>query len=542
MGWSGIPPLHETGDSVNGSANDVANGRFQLGLAGWTSNLYWNGAPPLTLLNNPDGDGRKWAEVVAPDPSLGVATVAPPWVIGAVNPGEQIWGRLLVKLMEAADPHINLIIQFFNGSANIWGSHFVDVRHEVELGEEVELFGFATVPDGAVAVTIFPYNNSTGSQLRLRATEAQIMRSPEHAPLYGSGEDDGWFWLAGMEGHRSMAEDPSAEREYPADFWVGFNDNSRYEGTLTLEEQIAYNREAGVNIIRFGGDATEAWTSESSPIDWSQHRVYPVLEACRKYGMKAMVGSANVPLWMYEQPGYIIPEERFPEIAELGALLLREFPDVIVATEFYNEPNIKDFYGGTAADYTALMKAVYPVLKAAHPEHTFLAGSLVTLQDDTGTLFGTPDWGQGADDWLRDMYTAGAEGFFDAVSIHPYPVVPPGTTQSNLPWAGTAHFLDLVRQVLAENDDPKDLWVTETGFWRDSLMNVLGLDPHEARVLQARATRLIMGWLAAQPDVKAVIVHTLAEGNEHFGVIQTPGKIKMPAWQSVRHEFLRARS
>lgn len=59
--------------------------------------------------------------------------------------------------------------------------------------------------------------------------------------------------------------------------------------------------------------------------------------------------------------------------------------------------------------------------------------------------------------YLRDMYAAGAKGFFDLIAVHPYGY---GPDRSSFQQKRMAEF----KQIMADNGDAaKPLWITECG-------------------------------------------------------------------------------
>lgn len=102
--------------------------------------------------------------------------------------------------------------------------------------------------------------------------------------------------------------------------------------------------------------------------------------------------------------------------------------NVIVAYEVWNEPNIITFWANTkrrtipfefndgypfrvdrssVQAYTKLVVASHKAIKAINPAIKVIAGSIA----------GTDIY------FLEEMYKAGAKGYFDAISLHPYPSV-----------------------------------------------------------------------------------------------------------------------
>ena len=108
-----------------------------------------------------------------------------------------------------------------------------------------------------------------------------------------------------------------------------------------------------------------------------------------------------------------------------------------------------------AARVTPMM-AQYIEIKTANPDAMVLAGSLGATTNVAGISV-TPQR------FLADMYAAGAAGYFDALSYHPYHYTLPFSAG-----AGTANTpLDQVRKLyelmVANGDGDKQIWATEYG-------------------------------------------------------------------------------
>lgn len=79
--------------------------------------------------------------------------------------------------------------------------------------------------------------------------------------------------------------------------------------------------------------------------------------------------------------------------------LVNAFHGRVNAWEIWNEENTASWWGGTPAQYAALLKAAYPAVKSADPQAMVIAGSLDAS-------------------YLGQLYAAGAKGSFDAVAVH----------------------------------------------------------------------------------------------------------------------------
>lgn len=105
----------------------------------------------------------------------------------------------------------------------------------------------------------------------------------------------------------------------------------------------------------------------------------------------------------------------------------------------------------TAPDYVRLLKAVYPAIKAADSSATVLMSGL--------------DFSGKPDAYLQAMYDAGAKGYFDAVSAHPYTYYPAMPAPTHCPPSNAfCHGLpDLYAVMQQHGDGNKQIWITEFG-------------------------------------------------------------------------------
>ena len=139
-----------------------------------------------------------------------------------------------------------------------------------------------------------------------------------------------------------------------------------------------------------------------------------------------------------------------------GAVAAR-YGSQIAGYEVWNEPNGVIFYAPvSAAGYTQMLKAAYTAIKAANPDAVVLAGSLGATTDVSGISV-TPQR------FLAQMYEAGAGGYFDALSYHPYHFTLPfsqGAGTLNTPLEQVKALYELM---VANGDADKKIWATEYG-------------------------------------------------------------------------------
>jgi len=201
---------------------------------------------------------------------------------------------------------------------------------------------------------------------------------------------------------------------------------------------------------------------------WLPEVDYAVSQA-RAAGLQVLMPIADgVPYWASADPAkytdgsgphwnaYWRPADP-ADYADFAGAMVRRYQALGVHTyEVWNEPNIARFWpsGPSATEYTALLAAAYPAVKAADPQATVVLGGLSKNDDD----------------YLRQLYAAGAGSSFDAVAVHPYT----GAVDPTWCWneAGSAKRakdafcgIEAIHDTMTENGDgAKDIWLTEFGW------------------------------------------------------------------------------
>ena len=183
-----------------------------------------------------------------------------------------------------------------------------------------------------------------------------------------------------------------------------------------------------------------------------------VMQAAAARNMGVMAEIASTPTW--EGSSTAITGAGTPTPADYASFVTqvaKRYGSTISAYEIWNEPNYvlsSDPIDATA--YAALLKAAYPAIKAVDPSATVVAGALgsvisfgsVTLDPVT---------------FVKQMLAAGAAGYFDALSFHPY--------QESLPFssgAGVANSpltqLNSIYQLLQQYGEGNlKIWISEFG-------------------------------------------------------------------------------
>jgi hypothetical protein len=127
--------------------------------------------------------------------------------------------------------------------------------------------------------------------------------------------------------------------------------------------------------------------------------------------------------------------------------------------EIWNEPNANIFWAPTpdAAQYTALLKVAYTNIKAVDPDAVVVAAGAAAAAETPGGPTINPVT------FLTEMYAAGAGGYFDAFSYHPYFYSLPFSQGEGHAGVPITQAEQLYAVMVANGDGEKKIWATEYG-------------------------------------------------------------------------------
>jgi hypothetical protein len=223
--------------------------------------------------------------------------------------------------------------------------------------------------------------------------------------------------------------------------------------------------------------------------------------------------------------------------AEFAAAFAAHFAGRVRHLQIWNEPNLSGEVGMQTvnpAQYAALLRAVYPLVKRANPDAIVLAGALAPTRER--------DRGVALDDlvYLDELYAAGARDYFDALAVHNYGMTEPPESE---PAADRINFrrIELLREVMTRHGDGgKPAYITETG-WNDDARYVNGVTPaqridYTLRALAyARAhwpwARCVVFWVFKLPAP--------AHGYRDAFTFVTPSLEPLPIYEDVRDALVR---
>lgn len=223
----------------------------------------------------------------------------------------------------------------------------------------------------------------------------------------------------------------------------------------------------------------------------SQNSLDTLIAGSKQYGLKLIIRLDKPPVWAGGSP------------TNLDAGVLRTFANAVamrakgaaVAYEVFNEPNLPFEFGGAPnpGKYVQLLAAAHDGIKAADSSAMVISAGMAPY---TGSLNGTME----DVDYLRAIYRAGGQRYFDALGIHPYggSVSP----ESGSPDCGICfRRAELYRQVMVEQGDSgRQAWITEFGY-----LHTTGVDLGE------------YNWLKLSPETQGdYLVRAFQYGYQHW--------------------------
>ena len=189
--------------------------------------------------------------------------------------------------------------------------------------------------------------------------------------------------------------------------------------------------------------------------DW--HRYDNVVREARAKGLNVLGIIAYTPSWAREHKSssnkFAPNPTKFSEFA--AKVASRYAPMGVHCWEIWNEPNLRQFWlpRPNARDYADLLRLTYASIKKVDSSATVIAGALSNCGSDGINI--SPNV------FVRRMYESNGQGYFDALSIHPYtsPFLPDysGFQRS---WA---ELSALHRIMVLHHDGHKRIWITEYG-------------------------------------------------------------------------------
>ena len=240
---------------------------------------------------------------------------------------------------------------------------------------------------------------------------------------------------------------------------VGISDNDMYFKS-TDPAEIATRLDAmqslGVKNIRL---AIPWATVETAPGQYDWTAIDNMVNAAAARGMGVLGVINTTPTWARGTwTNVYAPPDNPATLGSFAGALAARYAGKVSAYEVWNEPNAAFAYqpGPDPAGYTALLKAAYTAIKGADPQAQVI-GAVVGATLSWGSLTLNPV------DFVQQMYAAGAKGYFDALSFHPYQWTLPFSSGGIVPNSPLDQANRIFQLMQANGDGLKKIWSSEYG-------------------------------------------------------------------------------
>jgi hypothetical protein len=251
------------------------------------------------------------------------------------------------------------------------------------------------------------------------------------------------------QGQRRGHEVPSGpERDHALGVQLSAHHAATPKRALAVMDRLA---DAGAGWLRVDvGWATLQPDGPGPFADWYAGLLDDVLAHAQDLHLKVILDFWLTPPWASASGSPYAPPTHDADFAKAIGMAAQRWGDEVDAWEIWNEPNFDSFFEGADAEtYTRLLCAAYPAVKHSDQSPVLLGG---LMYND--------------DDWLRQVYEAGAKDCFDGVATHPY--IGPSNAAPDTPAVGVVWRLTAtpaVRDVMKEyGDASKRIWITELGW------------------------------------------------------------------------------
>lgn len=229
-----------------------------------------------------------------------------------------------------------------------------------------------------------------------------------------------------------------------------------------MDARLTGIEQLGAKWVRIDFDWSKIQPISASEYDWQRYDT--IIGLARKHNLEVLGILEFTPEWARPSTCKDAPQCAPEDPAQFGAFAhavsTRYKDQGLHYWEIWNEPNTKTFFQPTpnTAAYTAILKAAYRNLHRADIQAIVLTGGTAPAATSAtnGTIAPT--------DFLSELYSNDAHGFFDAVAAHPYtyPISP--KFQADHAWAQLSTTRMNLRQIMTSHrDGSKKIWLTEFG-------------------------------------------------------------------------------
>jgi len=235
---------------------------------------------------------------------------------------------------------------------------------------------------------------------------------------------------------------------------------------VALEQYDEAQLEQALALIEAGGfqwlRQTFPWAdieAQAGHYDWAAWDI--IVAAAREHDLDLIAVLNTSPEWAQRAADRYSPPQEVADFGRFAQAFAERYREEIDYYQVWDEPNLSSHWGNAyvdPADYARLLREGYIQVKTADPSSFVLTAGLAP-NSESGPL----NLNELA--FLRGLYAAGADDYFDIVAIKPYGFdAGPDDRRANM---GVLNFsrAQMVREVMvASGDESKAVWAVEFGW------------------------------------------------------------------------------
>jgi hypothetical protein len=181
-----------------------------------------------------------------------------------------------------------------------------------------------------------------------------------------------------------------------------------------------------------------------------------MVDAAAKRNMGVLAVLNSTPAWASNR--YLSGHPDPTVFADFAGQVAQRYKGEIAAYEVWNEPNAITFWNPVdPVAYTHLLQSGYTAIKAKDPDAVVIGGVVASLFT-AGNVTINPQ------DFIAQMYDAGAKGYFDAISFHPYHFSLEFSQGNNHPLSAEQQVEEMRQVMIDHGDSALKIWATEYGM------------------------------------------------------------------------------
>jgi hypothetical protein len=223
--------------------------------------------------------------------------------------------------------------------------------------------------------------------------------------------------------------------------------------------------------------------AEPSKGDYQWYGLDELLASAQSLGLEVILRVDSAPGWARSGTEGAPPDD-MDDFGDFMEALATHSAGQVAGYVIWNEPNLPENWGGSPSpkEYTKMLKAVYPRIKAADEDAAVATAGMATTGGPGGDLCGLSAglagmqitayteqlYGAGARndlDFICGIYRNGGEEYFDALGSHPYGFAyEPGRNPGSVSGLAFRRVEQQRRLMEICDDADKQIWAIEFGW------------------------------------------------------------------------------